>query len=197
MRNVSHKTLIGTVRAAVTEWRKREGWSRETVVQQIVEAHDEIEGPSTTGIVFDPNTRDAFDRTKVNADRVFRWLDDEGKDTNLLPANFLPSILAALPLDLKLSCLGDILRPLGVEVTSSDKEEGAGFNAAGHLVTIIKESSEAQQALVQASQSQDADTLAMAYKEVQDMQEAATSTLRSLGAELAIKRARRGMAEKA
>lgn len=38
---------------------------------------------------------------KVNADRVFRWLDDGTKDTNLVPANFVPSILAALPTDLK------------------------------------------------------------------------------------------------
>lgn len=115
MRNESH-TLISTLLGVVNQWRRREGWSRETVVQHIVEAHERIQGALVTGIVFDPPTRDTTERMKVNADRVFRWLDDGTKDTNLVPANFVPSILAALPTDLKVQALGDILTPLGVSV---------------------------------------------------------------------------------
>ncbi|MBN0437935.1 hypothetical protein JTM67_36255, partial [Pseudomonas aeruginosa] len=84
MRNESH-TLISTLLGVVNQWRRREGWSRETVVQHIVEAHERIQGALVTGIVFDPPTRDATERMKVNADRVFRWLDDGTKDTNLVP----------------------------------------------------------------------------------------------------------------
>src|SRR5471030_1880418 len=101
MRNESHQTFIGTMRDHVIAWRKREGWSRESVVAAIVDAHELTEGPATTGIAFDPTTRDVFERQKVNADRVFRWLDDEGKDTNLLPANFIHSIWAAMPIDVR------------------------------------------------------------------------------------------------
>lgn len=42
MRNESH-TLISTLLGVVNQWRRREGWSRETVVQHIVEAHERIQ----------------------------------------------------------------------------------------------------------------------------------------------------------
>jgi hypothetical protein len=94
MRDSSH-TVIAGVRIAVNTWRKREGWSRETVVTRIVGQYEKLGGPELTGIVFNPETQDSYDRAHVNADRVYRWLDDESKDLNLLPANFLPFVLAA------------------------------------------------------------------------------------------------------
>jgi hypothetical protein len=170
MRNQSHKTLIGTVRAAVIEWRKREGWSRESVVQVIVEAHERIEGPATSGI------RDAFDRTKVNADRVFRWLDDESKDNNLLPSNFLPSILAALPMDLRLQVLGDLLRPLGLEVRGAETQEAPAFNRFSHASSIIKESAEASTAILSIGPNASAAEVELACKELADVRQAAFVT---------------------
>lgn len=106
------KTLISMLREAVEEWRKRNRWSRETVSQGIVEAHQRINGPTVTGIDFDPPSSDPFDRVKANADRIFRWLDDVTKDRNQLPPNFIPSILAALPQDLLIALVNDLLRPL-------------------------------------------------------------------------------------
>lgn len=116
MRNQSHKSLIAIIREHVIAWRTADDWSRESVVDAIVHAHEQLNGPAITGIRFDPQTRDTFQRMKVNADRVFRWLDDEGKDTNFLPANFIPSILAALPPDRRRHCMDDILRPLNLAV---------------------------------------------------------------------------------
>lgn len=111
----SHKkTLISMLREAVEEWRKRNRWSRETVSQAIVEAHQRINGPTVTGIDFDPPSSDPFDRVKANADRIFRWLDDVTKDRNQLPPNFIPSILAALPQDLLIALANDLLRPLRI-----------------------------------------------------------------------------------
>lgn len=114
MRSGSHTTFTGMLRDAVEAWRKEHGWSRETVVMHIVEAHERIGGPASTGIVFDPPTRDAFERAKVNADRVFRWLDDVTKDSNHCPPNFLPSILEALPLERRMQFLNAVLAPLGL-----------------------------------------------------------------------------------
>lgn len=113
MRDASH-TFTGLLREAVETWRKASGWSRETVVMHIVEAHERLGGPAATSIVFDPPTRDTFERAKVNADRVFRWLDDVTKDTNTCPANFIPSILAALPLDRRLALVNLWLNPLQI-----------------------------------------------------------------------------------
>lgn len=110
MRDVSHgqQTFITALRTAVAAWRKREGWSRETVVQIIVETHERAGYDRLTGVMFDPETRDPVERMKVNADRVYRWLDDESKDTNLLSANLLPTMLLALPADLRL-CVAEAL----------------------------------------------------------------------------------------
>lgn len=182
MRNQSHKTLIGTVRSAVAEWRKREGWSRESVVQEIVAAHEGINGPAVTGIAFDPQTRDTFQRMKVNADRVCRWLDDETKDNNMLPANFIPSILAALPLDLRLQCVDQILRPLGLEVCQAEGAEPSTFNPAAHASNIIKEGGEAAVRILAMGPNPSPAEVEQVRKELTDVTESAAAALRALPA---------------
>ncbi|WP_202413841.1 hypothetical protein [Duganella sp. CY15W] len=189
MRNESHTTMIGILRGHVIDWRKREGWSREAVVQMIVEAHERIEGPSTTGIVFDPTTRDAFERQKVNADRVFRWLDDESKDTNLLPANFMHSIWAAMPMEVRLPCIADCVRPLGVMVGSSDGFDEVEFDAQEHLRQLVKESAEAQLALINVHAGATLPQLEAAHREIEDVHEATSRTRRALAGAIARLRA--------
>lgn len=122
------KTLIGIIREHTIAWRKSENWSRETVVQTIVEAHAEIGGPS--GIVFEPQTKDLTEIREVNAQRVFRWLDDESKEGNLLPANFIPSILAAMPVERRMACTSEFLVSigLGVRVLDDTEEEDLSIN---------------------------------------------------------------------
>jgi hypothetical protein len=186
MRNPS-QTLIGTVREAIRQWRARKNWSRESVVQAIVEAHEALDAPAVTGLVFDPNTRDTFDRMKVNADRVFRWLDDETKDSTLLPSNFLPSILAALPLDLRLHVLHQVLRPLGVEARGADAVDGSAFDAATDLRAMMKEGTEAQLALVGVSATSSVEELNAALREVEESQEANARAARHLKAAIAAK----------
>lgn len=119
MKSVLHgKTLIGIIREHVIAWRKAEGWSRETVVQTIVEAHAEV--GATSGIVFEPQTNDVHEIREVNAQRVFRWLDDESKAGNLLPANFIPSILAAMPVERRMACVSEFLVSIGLGVRMLD-----------------------------------------------------------------------------
>jgi hypothetical protein len=180
MRNESHKTFIGTMRDHVIAWRKREGWSRESVVHAIVSAHAEIDGPATTGIVFDPTTRDAFERQKVNADRVFRWLDDESKDNNLLPANFIPSIWAAMPMDIRLHCVADCLAPVGISVSSTEHDLGEEFDPTRHVSEMIKETSEAQLALINVKPGASIAALEIARKELADVQETTTRASRAV-----------------
>jgi hypothetical protein len=172
MRHESHKTFIGIIKAHVIEWRKRESWSRETVVQAIVEAHESIGGPANTGIRFEPNTSDAFERQKVNADRVFRWLDDETKDNNLLPVNFVQSILAAMPMDIRMHCAGELLRPLGLAAECIDKVDTSSLNATAHLVKIARETSEAQTAVADLIDGATPDELERADRELADAEQA-------------------------
>lgn len=119
MRNESHVTLISRLAACVDEWRKSTGMSQQTVVDEIVKAHERINGPAATGIRFEANT-DEFNRMHANSQRVWRWLDDKSKDANLLPANFIPSILTALPKDLRYAFLAEMLAPIGIRVSIAD-----------------------------------------------------------------------------
>lgn len=147
MRHESHKTLIAILREHTSAWRKSLDWSRETMADHIVAAHERQNGPASTGIRFEPNTQDTFGRLKVNADRVFRWLDDESKDTNLLPANFMPSVLAAMPHDRRRHCVDDILRPLGLAVRTLALDAGEGL-AQGQVTNLMREQTEAATAAV-------------------------------------------------
>lgn len=147
MRNKSHKTLIATLLDAVNDWRRSQGWSRETVVQQIVDAHQRGGADAMTGLTFTPPATDAFERAKVNADRVFRWLDDRTKDNNLMPANFLPSVLLALPVNLRVSVLSGLLQPLGLGVRVLATVDAGQLDALGLLQVLLLENGQAQQAL--------------------------------------------------
>lgn len=184
MRNAP-QTLIGIIRTAVTSWRKANNWSRETVAQEIVEAHERIDGPTVTGITFDPPNKDAFSRAKVNGERIARWLDDETKDSTLLPANLLPSVLAALPMDMRLGVLNEILLPLGVEArVAPSTTASADLNAAALVSNLVKEESEAVQSLLAAGQKPSAEALASARKEALDLHEATARTIRAIDAAL-------------
>ncbi|CAP41298.1 toxin YdaT family protein [Bordetella petrii] len=180
MRNESHKSLIAVVREHVSAWRKAEGWSRETVVDEIVRAHADIGGPVSSGILFDPATRDTFERMKVNADRVFRWLDDDSKDTNLLPANFLPSILAAMPVDRRRHCLDDILRPMSMAVRLMALTAGDGVDIT-QVAAMIREGAEAHAAAAALLGGQATPaTMAAAHREISE----AITALRNVRASL-------------
>lgn len=170
---VKHKSLISIVRDHVDAWRKSQRWSRETVVQMIVEAHIRIGGEETTGIIFDGHTTDTFQRQKNNADRVYRWLDDVNKDNNLLPANFIPSILEALPADRRLHCAGEIAALFGFGVHCLN-QAGGEFNAIDYTQTIIKETGDAERAMLNLSVDQSESNLDAAHKELSEAEDALT-----------------------
>jgi hypothetical protein len=185
MRSQSHKTFIGQIREHVSEWRKSKQWSRESVVQDVVEAHISIGGPAATGISFAPSTQDSFERMKVNADRVFRWLDDETKDTNLMPANFLPTILSALPPDLRASLLDELLRPLGLGVRHLSGAVAPDMDTTGILRSVLKEGGEAYQALVELIPAATPAALGRALKEISESIQAQTQAREVIEATLA------------
>lgn len=178
MRHASHKTWIAIILEHVNAWRRAHGWSRETVVQHIVEAHERIDGPRVTGIKFEPHTADAFERQKVNADKVFRWLDDATKDTNFLPTNFIQSILTAMPDDIRLHCIDDLLRSLGVAGRSvAGGGDGGGQSAVGLLRGMLAENAEAQQAVAELVDGATREELLAAQRELTESAEATTKAL--------------------
>lgn len=178
MRDTSHKSWIAIILEHVNAWRRANGWSRETVVQQIVEAHERIDGPRVTGIRFEPHTTDAAERMKVNADKVFRWLDDATKDTNFLPTNFIPSILTAMPLDIRMHCLDDLLRALGVAGRSvAGVGETCGMSAVSLLRNMLAENADAQRAVAELVDGATRDELLAAQRELSESTEATKTAL--------------------
>lgn len=188
MRNESHKTLIGIIREHLTAWRKQEGWSRESLADQLVLAHVACGGQIVTGIDFSAE-KDTFARMKVNADRIFRWLDDETKDCTLLPSNFIPSALAAMPLDRRIRCADEIMAYVGLSVVDRTAPAAGPLDAKSHLLAHIKEGSEAQSALARLPENPTLDQLIAARNEVADERNTADATLRHLDADIAAKRA--------
>lgn len=119
MQRATHPSPLAIVRDHIEAWRRDNRWSRETIADLIVQSHIRMGGPTYTGIAFEPPTTDTFERMRVNADRVFRWLDDTTKDKNLLPFNFLWSVLAALPEDRRVLLVNDLLHPVCLQVEAS------------------------------------------------------------------------------
>jgi hypothetical protein len=160
MKSVLHgKTLIGIIREHVIAWRKAQGWSRETVVQHIVEAHAVVGG--VTGIVFEPQTKDICEIREVNAQRVFRWLDDESKEGNLLPSNFIRSILVAMPADRRAACMSEFLVSIGLGVHMLDDSEESPLDI-NDIFEAQMAHGDALQAATQAIQNPTAENLELA-----------------------------------
>jgi hypothetical protein len=148
------RTAVTIVCEHVEDWRRENRWSRETAADLIIQAHERTGGACRTGIVFDPQTQDAFERMRVNADRVFRWLDNATKDSNLLPINFLWSVLAALPLDRRMRLVNELLAPVDLasrELTGDDEDEDAAGSEPRvvnlHFQAVVTDTSAAHLAM--------------------------------------------------
>jgi hypothetical protein len=136
MRSVSHRSPIAAVKAGITEWKNSLGWSRETVVEQIVTAHMRIGAPRRTSVQFSDHG-DPATRQKTNADRVYRWLDDDDSDRNLLSVNMLPSLLAGLPADRALAIINEILAPAGFAARALDSSVNTELNTHEIVQAIV------------------------------------------------------------
>lgn len=185
MQRESHRptTVITILREAVDEWRRGNHWSRETVSSIIVEAHERIDAPLITGMVFDPPTRDAFERMRVNADRIFRWLDDVSKDRNHLPLNMLPSVLAALPMELRVQTADRMLRQAGLAARAmSTQAQPLVDTAVSLLQRNLVETAEANSALAELVDGIEAGELDNARRQVDQAIEALRVTQQAIEA---------------
>lgn len=181
MQRLPHdRTLISILRDYVEEWRKLNGWSRETVAQEIVEAHESLGAGRVTGIYFDPPTRDAFERMRVNADRIFRWLDDVTKDRNLLPANFIPTILQALPLTIRMHAADDLMRPVGLgcrAINMLSIGESESESVGSLFRSLVIETAEANVAVSELLDGETPDELLRAQRELTEALESIQAML--------------------
>lgn len=165
--NGSHSlSWIAIIRDTVEVWRKQNGWSRETAAQMIVDAHEQHDFHLITGISFNPPSRDTYQRMKVNADRIFRWLDEVTKDSNLLPANFIVSILAALPDDMRMHAVNRMLLP--IDLGSRNFSVTTIYRPIALLQIMLTEASQAENAVAALVDGIQAGELENAHQELTD-----------------------------
>lgn len=182
MRDDSHSWIF-TIARHLAAYRRAQDWSRETLCQTIVEAHATSGVQALTGLRFDPPTRDVYERQKVNADRIFRWLDDVSKDSNLLPVNFLPSILVALPMERRLALLAELLEDLSV-APRAVLDVHAPLEPLHALRDLMREGGEAQQAVAALIDGATREELEAARLELSQAADAAARALLSVENEL-------------
>lgn len=171
--------IASILRTEIEAWRRAGNISREAVAAMVMDAHQALGGEAATGVDFS-FVGDTYTQAKKGAQKLFRWLDVDGT----LPANMVPSILAALPIDVRLHCMNQLLRPLDMEVRVRDCVKPGRFDGMAHLRSMIKEDSEAQTAVVIATNAPSVATIKSAIKEVCEAMEADRSTLVDLEAAL-------------
>jgi len=183
-------SLVDVLRNAVESWRRDNGqMSRETVAICVTEAHEQIGADVSTGITFDSTSKDAYTRAKNAAQKLYRWLGGDDEQEAKLPANMLPSILAALPMDYRVGVLNQVLCPLGLEVRPVDQAPGVGFDAIKHLRSITKEGSEAKMALLTVSPDATDAELLDAHRELVEAEEAYGAAAADLMAKITARQA--------
>lgn len=169
-------------------WKRRTGASDATICDAIVHAHDALGLAAKTGIRFSPGSADEYNRQKANAARIMRMLTDEPHtDGEAVAAiNILPSILAAMPADLRALFLNEYLAPLGLTVRGIEGVEQPGLNATSHLVSLSREASEAQCAIASLIDGGTREELAKADAELADVEEAARKARTAIRQELGV-----------
>jgi hypothetical protein len=82
---------------------------------------------------------------------------------NLLPANFIPSILAAMPIDIRLHCADEILRPLNMGTRGIGGSVNTDLKVPQLLSEIVNESSGAVCAVAALIDNQNIVALELAH----------------------------------
>jgi len=175
---------VAILRAEIEAWRTAGRMSREAVAIAIVEKHKASGADLATELSFDYEGSDTFARARKSAQKIFRWLD-EGN----LPANMIPSILSALPSDVQLRALNQMLCPMGISARAADCAPVPSMDVSTHLRAVMKEAGEAQLALVGLGPDASDSELLGAHKELVEAAQACENAARDAMATVAARQA--------
>jgi len=170
---IPRKSVTGLIKDMLDGWRRSQRWSQSTVVDSVVQAHKAIDGERVSEILFEEERqgRDITHCQRINMQKVYRWLgageNDEDAPGNM-PVNFLPSVLSALPPELRIQLANDILSPCGLVVREMHSDEQDDFDPMEHLSVFLVEFPEAKQAMMKMTTCQSTQTALDAIKELDD-----------------------------
>lgn len=174
-----NQPLNNIFREEVEAWRIASRMCKESVGGAVLDEHIRRGGDVAAGVDFEMSGGQ-FERAKKASQKLYRWLD--GVAT--MPVNMIPTLLAVLPMDRRLSALNQIARPLDMEVRASGEGDCGKFDAAQHVSALVREHSEGVVALIDAGTDPTPGKLKSALKEIGDVREAAACTERAILAQL-------------
>lgn len=145
---IPRKSVTGFIKDMLDGWRKIHGWSQSTVVSEVVKAHKVIDAERSTEIIFEEERRgrDLTHCQRINMQKVYRWLESDDEGPGNMPVNFLPSVLAALPVDLRVQLANEILSPCGLVAYLAGPSKESEFDPSQHVVSMLKELPEVNKA---------------------------------------------------
>lgn len=194
MWNDSHadESWIDCLKRYIRLWKRRcetGVFSDAAICDEIVKAHNASGLAAKTGIRFAPGSADEYNRQKANAARIMRMLSDEPNTEfeSVSLFNMLPSILSAMPADLRADFLNEYMAPLGLTARSIQLDDSTPFNPTSDLVTLAKEASEAQGALANLIDGATPSEMAKAERELEDILEAAGAALAHVRSQKSLK----------
>jgi hypothetical protein len=188
--NIQKQSLVEILRSTVEAWRRSSGsMSREAVAVYVTEAHEALGAESVTGIGFDSTNKDCYTRAKSAAQKLYRWLGGDDEQEAKLPANMLPSILAAMPMEQRLSFLNQVLCHVGIEARQIGRDAAGSLDVSRHLRSVMKEGNEAQLALVTLNPDASEAELLAAHNELVESAQANEAAAADLMAEIAARQA--------
>lgn len=191
MKNVSQfprKPVTGLIKDMLDGWRRGLQLSQSKIVARVVEAHKAIDGERVTELLFEEERqgRDLTHCQKINMQKVYRWLgadNDDDEAPGNMPVNFLPSVLASLPMSLRVQLANEILAPCGLSVRPMVGAE-AEFSPDIYLSDIIREGAEATQAVATLLICGKSASLAAAQKELTESIAAQQKALMAVEAQI-------------
>ncbi|MBU4609168.1 hypothetical protein IMZ29_00935 [Achromobacter sp. GG226] len=188
---IPRKPVTELVKDMLDGWRRSLQLSQSKIVQKVVDAHKAIDAERTTEIVFEEERRgrDTIHCQRINMQKVYRWLggcESEDDGPGNMPANFLPSVLASMPVELRVKLANDILAPAGL-VTRAVRvsAEGEEFDPSAHVLALLKEFPEAKKAAFELTRCTSTETLQRALVEATEAKAAAADLASAIEGELA------------
>ncbi|MCU8086851.1 hypothetical protein [Shewanella sp. SM21] len=167
---MKHKSRLDLLMVAIHRWLEMPKVSRSIIASEIVTAANELGLMpllANEGISFN-STSDPYNDSRVNAQKIFRWLG-QYQETHAMPERLFhveQAILAAMPQPLKLNYLNAVYGMVGVTVVADHGFSRYEINTAALAITLTKENSEAQVAVIQLGNSPSRDEVVTAYREL-------------------------------
>lgn len=156
----------------IQKWINQENSTRSHVVVQVIDKCKELgleDLLAEEGITFH-QTDDVLKDMNANQQKVFRWLGCF-QEVNAAPVKifeFEPAILAAMPKNLRISYLNHVYGISDVFVGARNSEDGQIVDIGTVTASLIKESAEAQMALVKLNSKPSRKAAEKAMKELDD-----------------------------